>query len=421
MNRFRTGSHKSISKAIILFALPLVTVMSPPTHAGPDAADFMNGVPPAPETRVDKTNWFVGPHNRWGLQHVREITSTIEISRGDGSVYQLPSTPKPISDIPVNNLDGEAGTIGYWLEASYTDGFLVLHEGNILAEVYMNSMSDDSYHNFFSMSKSFTGNLAGIIADRGQLDTNAKISKYVPEMKDGAYSNATVRHLLDMTVGIKYTEIYDDPDSDIYVYARASNASPNPDGLTLYDVLPKYPKEGEHGAQFHYVTANTDALGWVVQRASKRHLAELLSTEIWAKLGAERDAYVISDLNRTPWMGGGLNTTLRDAARFGLMMEQGGKINGKQVVPADFIKDIQKNAIDIGAPGQGYRNQWWVHPEFNAFSARGVAGQNIIIVPEHDLVIVKLSSWPALSGYHPDGRAYDQRATMAIIDFIKKL
>ncbi|HIB53242.1 MAG TPA: class C beta-lactamase-related serine hydrolase, partial [Nitrospirales bacterium] len=291
------------------------------------------------------------------MQHVREITSTIEISRGDGSVYQLPSTPKPISDIPVNNLDGEAGTIGYWLEASYTDGFLVLHEGNILAEVYMNSMSDDSYHNFFSMSKSFTGNLAGIIADRGQLDTNAKISKYVPEMKDGAYSNATVRHLLDMTVGIKYTEIYDDPDSDIYVYARASNASPNPDGLTLYDVLPKYPKEGEHGAQFHYVTANTDALGWVVQRASKRHLAELLSTEIWAKLGAERDAYVISDLNRTPWMGGGLNTTLRDAARFGLMMEQGGKINGKQVVPADFIKDIQKNAIDIGAPGQGYRNQ----------------------------------------------------------------
>ncbi|MFP6595821.1 MAG: serine hydrolase [Candidatus Hydrogenedentota bacterium] len=407
----------------LLFAIAILTapLLSLPTYAGPDATDFMNGTPPAPETRVTKENWFVGPYNRWGLQHIREITSTIEISRGDGSVYRLPSKPKPIADIPVKNLDGEDGTISDWLEASFTDGFLVLHEGNILAEVYMNTMSDDSYHNFFSMSKSFTGNLVGIIADRGQLDTNAKISKYVPEMKDGAYSDATVRHLMDMTVGIKYTEIYDDPNSDIYVYAAASNASPNPEGLALYDVLPNYPKEGKHGAKFHYVTANTDALGWVVQRASKRHLAELLSTEIWAKLGAERDAYVISDLNRTPWMGGGLNTTLRDAARFGLMMEQGGKINGKQVVPGDFIKDIQKNAIDIGAPGQGYRNQWWVYPELNAFAARGVAGQTIIIVPEHDLVIVKLSSWPALSGYHPQGRGYDQRATVAIVDYVKKL
>ncbi|MCH7908226.1 MAG: serine hydrolase [Candidatus Hydrogenedentes bacterium] len=309
-------------------------------------------------------------------------------------------------------------TIADWLKDSYTDGFLVLHKGNILSEVYMNNMTETSYHNFFSMSKSFTGVLTGIIADRGQLDIDAKVSTYVPEMKGGAYGDARVRHLLDMTVGIEYTEDYDDPASDIYTYARASNASPNPEGLTLYDVLPEYPKEGEHGESFHYVTANTDALGWVVQRASNRRLAELIATEIWSKLGAERDAYVICDLNGTAWMGGGLNTTLRDAARFGLMMLQGGSINGNRVVPESFVKDIRENAIETGSPSTGYRNQWWVNPDIGSFEARGVAGQRIIVLPEHDLVVVKLSSWPALSEYHSEGRAYDQRALLAIIDYV---
>ena len=152
----------------LLSAIAMLTAITftPSAHAAPDVDDLMKGIPPAPEARVTKANWFVGPYNRWALQHIREITPTVETSRSDGRVYELPSTPKPISDIAVINLDGKEGTIADWLEASYTDGFLVLHKGNILIEVYMNNMSDDSYHNFFSMSNSFTGNLAGIIAYR---------------------------------------------------------------------------------------------------------------------------------------------------------------------------------------------------------------------------------------------------------------
>lgn len=419
MNGVKKNAPKFTLRASIAFAMLLAAFISVPAYAGPNAVDFMQGIPPAPEARVTKANWFVGPYNRWGLQHVREITSTAQISRGDGPVYPLPATPKPIGDIRVTNMERNKATITDWLNDSFTDGFLVLHKGNILTEVYMNSMTETSYHNFFSMSKSFTGNLAGILAARETLDTDADIVSYVPEMKGGAYGDATVRQLLDMTVGIKYSEDYNDPKSDIFLYSMGSNAIPNPKGLTLYDVLPTFKKEGEHGEKFHYVTANTDALGWVVQRASNRRLTELLSTEIWAKLGAERDAYVISDLNGTAWLGGGLNTTLRDAARFGLMMLQEGSINGNQVVPASFIKDIQANAIPTGFPGQSYRNQWWVYPDIGAFAARGVAGQTIVVVPEHDLVIVKLSSWPALSGYHRKGRAYDQRALVAIIDHFK--
>ena len=387
----------------------------------PSASDFMNGAPPAAGTLVTKANWFIGPYNRWGLQHVREITPTREISRGDGPTLKLQNKAAPITAISVADIAGDSATVKDWLNASYTDGLLVLHKGKILAEVYMNDMTDHSYHNFFSMSKSFAGNLAGILIDQGQLNPDARIASYVPEMVGGAYGDATVRQLLDMTIGIDHSEDYDDPTADVYVYSASSNANPNPQALKLYDVLPKFKKAGNHGEKFHYVTANTDALGWVLQRASGRALGELLETEIWSKLGAENNAYVISDLNGTPWMGGGLNTTLRDAGRFGLMMLNGGQVKRDQVVPAAFVKDIQANAIPTGFPGLSYRNQWWVNPDNNSYSAMGVSGQRLLIAPALDLVVVKLSSWPALSGYHAEGRAYDARAFDAIMSFVVDL
>ena len=421
---YKMNSHSGITQILawmigITRTLSVLVLISVPLYAEPDADDLMQGIPPAPEARVTKANWFTGPYNRWGLQHVRQITPTVEISRGDGPVHRLPRNRKPIDRIPVSNVDGAEVSIADWLKDSYTDAFLVLHKGNILSEIYMNNMTENSYHNFFSMSKSFTGNLTGILAERGLLDTEARVDSYVPELKGGAYGDATVRQLIDMRIGIKYTEDYDDPNSDVYVYSRGANSVPNPEGLTLYDVLPTFRKKGVHGQEFHYVTANTDALGWVVQRAANRRLGELLSTEIWAKLGAERDAYAICDLNGIAWMGGGLNTTLRDAARFGLMMLQEGSIGANRVVPAGFIKDIQQNAFATGFPGLSYRSHWWVYPGLNAFAAQGVAGQRIMVFPERELVIVKLSSWPTLSGYHPKGRGYDQRALRAILDYIK--
>lgn len=131
-------------RRIILFALLLSIGFSPSSYADPDASDIMNGYPPGSETRVTKANWFIGPYNRWGLQHIREITTTINISRGDGSVTPLPVALEAISDIPLKQMDGSDGTIQDGLDASYTDGFLVLHNGKILSEVYMNSMTETS-------------------------------------------------------------------------------------------------------------------------------------------------------------------------------------------------------------------------------------------------------------------------------------
>lgn len=427
------ASRLNPARKLILAALACVLVVpqapsaaeespaAPARERAPDSsADFMRGYPPNPARRVTRANWFVGPFNRWGLQHVREITATTEISRGDGPVAELPSEYRPLLELEVEDLQGETVSLHQWLRDSYTDGLLVLHNGRIVTEIYLNGMTDRTHHNLFSVSKSFAGNLAGILASRGDLELDATAGSYVPELAGSAYEDATVQHLLDMAVGVQFTEIYDDITSDIFRHAQATNAAPNPQQLTLYGILPTYPKAGEHGEVFHYVTADTDALGWVLQRASGRHLAELLETEIWSKLGAERDAFVIVDLNGTPWMGGGLNVTLRDAGRFGQMMLQNGFFNGRQIMPAEWIETLRAgDDLPTGSNPPleiGYKNKWWIYHDLNGYGARGVSGQRIMVLPEDNTVIVKFSSWPQLAQYHDEGELYDVRAYRAIVD-----
>ncbi|MFP6584226.1 MAG: serine hydrolase [Candidatus Hydrogenedentota bacterium] len=386
-------------------------------HEQSHAGDFMTGFPPTDDGQVNRTNWYLGPQNRWGLQHVQELMPTQRVSRQGAEVLPLESAPLPVLGLRVSNMDGADVTVADWLRDSYTDGFLVLYKGEVVAETYLNDMEPDTLHNLFSMSKSYLGTIAGMLIDRGILNPDAPVIDYVPEMKGSAYGDALVRHVLDMNLGIRYVEDYADPESDVFRYSRAMTSVDNSDGLGLYDVLPTFSKEGEHGEQFHYVTANTDALGWIVQRASGRSLVELLSTEIWSKIGAEHDAVIISDINRTPFIGGGFNTTLRDSARFGLMMANGGKVGDRQIVPPGFIRDVQTFAIETGYPGTRYRSQWWVSPDMDAYRASGVAGQSIIIIPKLELVVVKFSSWPTLGGYADEGRAYDQRALEAITHY----
>ena len=150
-------THKRAFLFTSTCALILCTALT--SYAGPNASDFMNGIPTPPEARVSNEQWTAAPQNRWAFQHIRELMPTIEIFRGTGPVYPLQKSLKPVSDVSVRNMDGKPGTIADWLEGSYTDGFLVLHKGEILTEVYKNDMTEHSQHIFFSMYKSLNDQL----------------------------------------------------------------------------------------------------------------------------------------------------------------------------------------------------------------------------------------------------------------------
>jgi CubicO group peptidase (beta-lactamase class C family) len=266
-----------------------------------------------------------------------------------------------------------------------------------------------------SVTKSLFGTLGAMLVAEGKLDENALVSRYIPELKDTAYGDATVRQVLDMTVGVRYSENYADPKAEVWQYARAGGIFPRPAGYagptSFYGFLETLQKEGGHGQAFAYKTVNTDVAGWLIRRATGQSVGEVLSERIWQKLGAEQDAYMVVDSEGTEFAGGGFNPALRDMARFGEMMRLDGRFNGQQIVPKAVVDDIRRGASreDFAKagfktlPGWSYRDMWWVsHDGHGVFAARGIHGQAIYIDPKAEMVIARFGSFPVAANAHID-------------------
>ncbi len=374
---------------------------------------LMQGSPPAPEAQVTLANWLTPPFNRWSFQHVREVVPTAGILRGEGPATALRRSERHIEGIafaPPAGGKGAGGemTVGRMIDETFTDGFLVLHRGRIVAERYDNGMLPSSRHIVFSVSKSITATLSGVLVDRGQLDPDAPVTRYIPEVANSAYGDATVRHVLDMTVSVNFIEDYLDKTGDFARYRDSTGWIPAADPNNLGDLrkfLAAMKRGAEpHGTRFHYVSPNSDLLGWILERASGRRYAELLSDLVWAPMGAEFDADIAVERKGAARAAGGFSAALRDLGRFGEMMRCRGVAQGRQVIPGWWIDDIRNNGDpatwkkgELAAllPIARYRSKWYtLDNEHGAYCAIGIHGQWIYVDPIAEVVIVKVSSQP---------------------------
>ncbi|HVJ41495.1 MAG TPA: serine hydrolase [Dongiaceae bacterium] len=354
---------------------------------------------------VPPEDWDRAPWNRWSFQHVRELVPTVTVRRGTDGPLELSRHAQAIDDVTFA-CDGGTTTVGAFLEESYTDGFIALHRGRIIAERYMNGMTERTQHLSQSVAKSITGTLAGILVGRGLLDPQAPITEYLPELEATAYRGACVQHVLDMTSGVNFDEEYTSLDSDI---AKVDVACGWKTGgqpgwpKSMWQVIRGLTRqECDHGSRFRYRSIETDVLAFILERVGGERLADLVSREIWTPIGAEEDAYFTVDRTGYALADGGFNATLRDYARFGLLHANHGMANGRQIVPYDWIAATRKGDHDkfqgdyrAVLPQGAYKNQFWIEDiAHRAYMARGVFGQIIYIDPDADFVAVKLSSWP---------------------------
>lgn len=385
-------------------------------------------LPTAEQTDPIKLGWMVGspppadklirfadgsgykfPQTRWSFSNFRQLIPTTQVSRGLGAPVPLPRALRDdldaVSFVPLGK--DTPMTWGDAFNANYTDGIVVLHKGRVVYERYAGALRPEGQHISMSVTKSFFGTLGAMLVAEGKLDENAPVSKYVPELKDSAFGDATIRQVLDMRTGLKYSENYLDPNAEIWQHTRAGDVLPRPPGYqgpqTFYEFLQTVKKEGEHGGPFAYKTVNSDALGWVIRRATGQSIGQLMSERIWSRMGAEQDAYFTVDSVGNEFAGGGLNAGLRDMARFGEMMRNQGRFNGQQIIPAAVVQDIAKGGDKTAfpqasfptLPGWSYRNMWWVsNNEHGAYSARGIHGQAIYIDPKAEMVIARYASHP---------------------------
>ncbi len=385
----------------------------------PVALGWMLGSPPAADrlVRFEDLSMYRFPQMRWSFANFRQLMPSTNVWRGDGKVSELPrALREDIDGVTFTPTGGsDSMTWEQSLAANYTDAIVVLHQGRIVYERYLGVMNDHNPHMAMSVTKSLFGTLGAMLVAEGRLDESALVSRYIPELKDTAYGDATVRQVLDMTVGVKYSENYADPAAEIWQHVRAGGVFPRPPGYagptSFYGFLQTLQKEGEHGEAFAYKTVNSDVAGWLIRRATGQSVGDVLSERIWQKLGAEQDAYLLVDSVGTEFAGGGFNPTLRDMARFGEMMRRDGRFNGQQIVPRAVVDDIRKGASQADfakagyatLPGWSYRDMWWVsHDDHGVFEARGIHGQAIYIDPKVEMVIARFASYPLAANAHLD-------------------
>jgi CubicO group peptidase (beta-lactamase class C family) len=355
---------------------------------------------------VTTANWLDPPYNRFGFRHVPDLVRTAPIARGPGSVRELPRAERDLAGFRFEH-EGRTYTLDEMLAETSTDGFLVIHDGAVVTERYLDGMRETDTHLLMSCSKSLTSILCGVLAGRGLLTPSDLVTDHLPELAGTAWEGCRLEHVLDMRAGIAW-----DFDVDEYTIIDVSD-------YRTHDPDPALPADtaswirtigaGEHGhgeGPFRYCSLATDVLGWVLSRVGGAPFPELFSRELWSRIGAEHDAAIMLDHAGFAIVEGGICTTLRDLARFGLLCLEDGRYGGEQLVPADWIARVRVHDPDLIAafraseradparPDAFYHDKWWVDDgPRGIYQALGMNGQSILVHRPSQTVIAKFSTF----------------------------
>jgi CubicO group peptidase (beta-lactamase class C family) len=348
---------------------------------------------------VTLANWRTAPFSQWAFQNVSEIVPSAVIpARAQGEVPYLDLGG--LNDLQVRGIDGEGQSLKKFLTASETDELVVMRDGRIVAEWSADHSNPGRPHIIFSVSKSLTALLAGILAGKGLLSFDKLVIDYVPEAAGSAYADATVQQLLDMEISVDFVEDYLDTSGGFDRYRRATGwnpdrpDSPAPDLKSFICSIAK--GHWKHGEKHAYRSPNTDLAGIVLERAGGWRLPSLLSDHLWQPMGARSDAMITVDRIGTARAAGGMSAKARDLALAGELVRK----KGAGLIAEAFIDDLWtggsrdawKNGDQTSLfPSGSYRNYWYETGE-GELAAIGIHGQWIWIDPATSTVIVKLSS-----------------------------
>jgi CubicO group peptidase (beta-lactamase class C family) len=293
------------------------------------------------------------------------------VVKAAGKVRALPAgKPLPFPDA---ELDA-------FIAAQNISGLIVLQDGKIRLERYARGYGREGRWTSFSVAKSFTSTLVGAAIRDGYIKSlDEPVTKYIPELAGSGYDGVTIAQLLTMTSGVRWNEDYTDARSDVArMFLEPVPAGEDP---TVW-YMKKLPRETAPGSKWVYKTGETNLIGVLVMRATKKPLADYLSEKLWRPYGMEQDAFWMVDPSGHEVSGCCLSVSLRDYARMGQFALEG----GKGVVPANWFAEATRAHADIGLPGRGYGYQWWTYPQ-GRYGAQGIFGQTIRVDPKTRTVI----------------------------------
>ncbi len=311
---------------------------------------------------------------------------------------------------------GKPTSLEEFIALSDTSAFLVIQDGNVVYEKYAHGDSAESLHTSFSVAKSFTSALVGIAFGEGLIESlDDPIRKYLPELASKTWEGVTVRHVLQMSSGVRFDENYSDPESDIN--QMVGKVPP----MTYLEYIDTLAREHEPGTFNHYASINTQLLGILLVRVTGETLTDYMTRVLWHPLGMEQKGMWMVDEQGIEFAMGGLAASARDYAKLGLLYLHGGQRGETRILPEGWAKEsVTPNAPHL-MPGEnpgssntaGYMYQWWTPRSWDGdFLARGIWGQNVYVHPANRVVIVKLAA---------DQKNFDLRFKLAYIDYLQDL
>jgi CubicO group peptidase (beta-lactamase class C family) len=327
------------------------------------------------------------------LSHTEKLLPVRIVHRG-GSARPLPRRAKPFPDIQFED-HGRRFDLYDYLATNRVAGLLVLKDGEIALEDYELGVGSNTHWASFSMAKSVASTLVGAALVDGLIASlDDPVVRYVPALQGGAYESVSIRQVLTMSSGVGWNETYTDPKSDRRKVLELQIARKSGDVLRYMSSLSR---AGAPGSIWNYSTGETYVLGAVIEGATHRPLTDYLTEKIWSRAGMEQDAtWWVDGPNGMAWAGSGIGATLRDYGRFGLIVADKGRLNGRSIVPDGWF-DEAGVPHSIGGKTVAYGYMWWIPPQTDpvhvgAFEAVGIFGQYMYINPRERLVIVVLSA-----------------------------
>lgn len=413
-----------MKKVLLLLSLsmhPGITMSENAGYSIEQAAAFRNA--------WTMDNWDNGgPLMRYVFLNMPEFWNHSIISRA-GNIRRLPVNPRPDVARFVTTTDAGRKPLDDYVRDSTVNGAIVLHQGQIVYEAYPRMRAEDK-HLYMSVSKIHAATAIAILEDRELIDVSKSVGMYLPSLRDSGWGEVAIQDVLDMASGIGCLEgeegAYSNPQRCYYQYEaslgwlRATEDTMD----SPFEFMATLASHRPAGEAFEYTSPNTFILGWLAESISGRPYAEFISSEIWKKMGAESDSVIVAPRRGVPIASGGISSTLRDLARFGLLFTPSGRHGAQPVISDAFLEKIQKggrpeifNATnedeDREVDGERPRHnsyQWDFVMSDGDFFKGGFGGQGLYISPSRDLVIAFFGTFDADEQGHEMTRVARQLA-----------
>lgn len=300
--------------------------------------------------------------------------------------------PKPWRFSPHYSVDTIPGKYIPEFEKYETVAFLVIKDTTICAEKYWNGYGERSLSNSFSMAKSIVSLLVGCAIDDGYIKSiDQPVSDFLPTLPQLKNKQLTLRSLLTMSAATDWEEAH----SSLFTVTTEAYY-----GDDLWVLMQQLKLKGTPDKEFEYQSGVTQLLAFVLQQAIGKNLSDYASGKLWTPIQAENDAlWSLDHKNGMEKAYCCFNSNARDFARLGQLVLNGGCWNGRQLVPAIYLKEAITPAIDLkrgdtGMPNQIYGYQFWIlkYKGHTIPYMRGILGQYVFIIPDKNAVVVRLGN-----------------------------